>query len=116
MAIGKAEIMIEQRAVQKVAGPQTVIPVAQRGRPRQEPSGSALPGPEQPGRGALRETASVRETDDWITGEPSVQDLLRDPLIHAVLQRDGLGLQDLLQAIALGRSRLTAPAAASDAA
>jgi hypothetical protein len=67
-------------------------------------------------RGTLRETASLRETADWITGEPSVQDLLRDPLIHAVLQRDGLGLQDLLQAIALGRARLAPPAAESNAA
>jgi hypothetical protein len=67
-------------------------------------------------RGTLRETASLRETADWITGEPSVQDLLRDPLIHAVLQRDGLGLQDLLQAVAMGRSRLVPPAAESDAA
>ncbi len=98
--------MIEQRADQKVGGLQPAIPVAQRGRPRLE----------VPGRNALRETASVRETADWITGEPSVQDLLRDPLIHAILQRDGLGLQDLLQAITLGRSRLAPPATASDAA
>lgn len=103
--------MIEQRAVQKVAGRQPVIPVVQRERPRLE-----RPGPELPGRRALRETASLRETADWIIGEPSVQDLLRDPLIHAILQRDGLCPQDLLQAIALGRARLAPPAAESDAA
>lgn len=113
--------MIEQRAVQKVAGRQHAIPVAQRERPRPERPGPELPGPEipgreQPGRRVLRETASVRETADWIFGEPSVQDLLRDPLVHAVLQRDSLGLQDLLQAIALGRARLARAAAASDAA
>lgn len=55
----------------------------------------------------------------WIVGEPSLQDLLADPLVHAVLRRDGLSLQDLRRAIALGRRRL-APAArhhsASDAA
>lgn len=60
--------------------------------------------------------APSREASGWIAGEPSVQDILRDPLIHAVLNRDGLSLNDLLQAIALGRSRLTAPAAESDAA
>ena len=44
---------------------------------------------------------------DWISGEPDLQDLMADPLVHAVLRRDGLGLQDLRRAIALGRSRLT---------
>ena len=51
----------------------------------------------------------ITETANWIIGEPSVPDLLGDPVIHAVLRRDGLGLNDLLQAIAQGRSRL-APA------
>lgn len=59
---------------------------------------------------------AVRETANWITGEPSVQDMLRDPLVHAVLKRDGLGPQDLLRAIRLGRSRLAPPAPDSNAA
>jgi len=63
----------------------------------------------------------VTETIPWILGEPTVEDLLRDPLVHAVLRRDGLSPQDLLQAIALGRGRLdpamlVAAARASDAA
>ena len=63
----------------------------------------------------------VTETVPWILGEPTVEDLLRDPLVHAVLRRDGLSPQDLLQAIALGRGRLdpamlVAAARASDAA
>jgi hypothetical protein len=63
----------------------------------------------------------VTETVPWILGEPTVEDLLRDPLVHAVLRRDGLSPQDLLQAIALGRGRLdpallVAATRASDAA
>lgn len=63
----------------------------------------------------------VTETVPWILGEPSIEDLLRDPLVHAVLRRDGLSPQDLLQAIALGRGRLdpallAAAGRASDAA
>ena len=53
------------------------------------------------------------ETTPWIFGEPAMQDLLADPLIHAVLRRDGLSLQDLRRAIALGRGRLAAPPAAT---
>lgn len=56
----------------------------------------------------------VPEAGSWIAGEPAVQDLLGDPLIHAVLRRDGLSLPDLLQAIALGRRRLSPDPTASD--
>ena len=58
------------------------------------------------------------DAHDWIVGEPEIRDLLRDPVIHAVLRRDGLGLGDRLQAIALGRRRLApaGEAAAEDAA
>ncbi|GAB4358680.1 MAG: hypothetical protein Kow00114_11080 [Kiloniellaceae bacterium] len=63
----------------------------------------------------------VTETANWILGEPSVQEMLIDPVIHAVLRRDGLSLNDLLQAVAEARRRLAARApapaiAASDAA
>jgi hypothetical protein len=60
--------------------------------------------------------AAADEPGTWIAGEPAVRDVLGDPLIHAVLRRDGLSLQDLLRAIAVGRQRLASPAAASDAA
>ncbi|MPZ10119.1 MAG: hypothetical protein GEU89_07870 [Kiloniellaceae bacterium] len=69
----------------------------------------------------LLSEGSVTETTPWILGEPTIEELLRDPLVHAVLRRDGLNPQDLLQAVSLGRGRL-APAAlmevarASDAA
>jgi hypothetical protein len=69
----------------------------------------------------LLSEGTVTETTPWILGEPTIEELLRDPLVHAVLRRDGLNPQDLLQAVALGRGRL-APAAlmevarASDAA
>jgi len=64
----------------------------------------------------------VTETANWILGEPSVQEIMVDPVIHAVLRRDGLGLNDLQRAIARGRSRLApvntavGPLPASDAA
>jgi hypothetical protein len=69
----------------------------------------------------LLSEGTVTETTPWILGEPTIEELLRDPLVHAVLRRDGLNPQDLLQAVSLGRGRL-APAAlmevarASDAA
>ena len=44
---------------------------------------------------------------NWIVGEPAVPDLLDDPLIHAVLRRDGLSLADLQSAIARARRRLS---------
>jgi hypothetical protein len=46
----------------------------------------------------------------WIVGEPAMPDLLDDPLIHAVLRRDGLSLADLQVAITRARRRLAAPA------
>lgn len=49
----------------------------------------------------------VTETSPWILGEPSLQDVLGDPVVHAVLRRDGLSTQDLMRAIVRGRSRLS---------
>lgn len=54
----------------------------------------------------------VTETADWIVGEPSVQEMLIDPVVHAVLRRDGLSLNDLLKAVANARGRLAAGVAA----
>lgn len=47
------------------------------------------------------------ETVTWIVGEPTVRDLIADPVVHAVLRRDGLSKQDLMRAIARGRHRLS---------
>ena len=44
-----------------------------------------------------------------------LRDLQQDPLIHAILRRDGLSLQDLLQAMAEGRRRLQPRGAAAAA-
>lgn len=93
--------MIEQHDPPQIAGGQSVLPVA-----RSQLAGGALP----------PLPAAAGEAGAWIAGEPAVRDVLGDPLIHAVLRRDGLSLQDLLQAIAVGRRRLAPPAAASDAA
>jgi hypothetical protein len=99
--------MIEQRAIPKSPDNGSATQPPQRDTAKQE--------------AFLWETASRnvsrRDTAAWIVGEPSVQDLLHDPLVHSLLRRDGLSLQDLQQAIALGRRRLAAERpAASDAA
>jgi len=57
----------------------------------------------------------VTETAPWIAGEPSVEELLRDPVMRALLRRDGLSAQDLMGAIARGRGRLAAAPAVSAA-
>lgn len=54
----------------------------------------------------------VTETANWVVGEPSMQEMLIDPVVHAVLRRDGLSLNDLLQAVAEARGRLAAGVAA----
>jgi hypothetical protein len=56
----------------------------------------------------------VTETAPWIVGEPSVQELLGDPVVHAVLRRDGLSVHDLMRAIARGRGRLSPTLAVSN--
>jgi hypothetical protein len=54
---------------------------------------------------------------DWLLGEPPLSEVICDTLVHAILHRDGLSLQDLQRAIALGRRRLAAGRpATSDAA
>jgi len=57
----------------------------------------------------------VTETSPWIVGEPSLQDVLGDPVVHAVLRRDGLSTQDLMRAIVRGRSCLSPARPASNA-
>lgn len=42
----------------------------------------------------------------WIHGEPTVDDLLDDPVVITLLQRDGLTSDDVRAAVALGRQRL----------
>ncbi|MEQ9609824.1 MAG: hypothetical protein RLN99_19370 [Kiloniellaceae bacterium] len=54
----------------------------------------------------------VIETANWVLGEPSMQEMLIDPVIHAVLRRDGLTLNDLIQAVTQARGRLAAGIAA----
>lgn len=56
----------------------------------------------------------VRETKTWLVGEPLLQDVLGDPVVHAVLRRDGLTTQDLMRAIIRARSCLAARRRSSD--
>lgn len=52
---------------------------------------------------------SASDKTAWIVGEPAMPELFDDPLIHAVLRRDGLSLADLQRAVTLARRRLAAP-------
>ncbi len=67
------------------------------------PGGESWPGAVEDVPSPITREPAAR---DWILGEPCLQELQQDPLIHAVLRRDGLSLADLRRAIALGRSRL----------
>jgi hypothetical protein len=37
----------------------------------------------------------IRASDPWRYGEPYLSDVMNDPLVHLVMKRDGLGLQDV---------------------
>jgi hypothetical protein len=41
-----------------------------------------------------------------LDAEPSLSDLIDDPVLHAVMARDGIGCADLVGAIDLARARL----------
>lgn len=46
--------------------------------------------------------------------EPSLEDMFADPLVHLVMQRDGIGRADVEEAIDRARARLMAAKACSD--
>lgn len=54
------------------------------------------------------ETANVRQEPDI---EPSLEDMLADPLVHLVMQRDGVSRADVQQVIDQTRARLVTGAA-----
>ena len=45
----------------------------------------------------------------WEWGEPTLEDLLSDPIVEAVLRRDGLTRRDVWRAVAQARRRLESP-------
>ena len=47
--------------------------------------------------------------DTPFDAEPKLDDLLDDPVTHAVMRRDGVSRADLLAHIAAARARLLAP-------
>jgi hypothetical protein len=51
---------------------------------------------------------------DRSDAEPELDELLADPVLHAVLRRDGLSLGDLEAAIAGARARLAGAARGQD--
>ena len=44
----------------------------------------------------------------WVQGEPSLQDVLNDPTIRTVMNRDGVRIEDLTELCAIVRKRLIA--------
>lgn len=69
--------------------------------------------PQSDPRPASEPSASDRST--WMEGEPAMPELFEDPVVHAVLRRDGLSLADLQRAITLARRRLADPARRGEA-
>lgn len=49
--------------------------------------------------------------DEWLKGEPHLQELLTDPIVHLVMRRDNLGPDDVWMAIDQARDALHGPAA-----
>jgi hypothetical protein len=45
---------------------------------------------------------------DWMAGEPSVEDLLSDPISDLILRHDGLTRQDVWRAVESARRALAA--------
>jgi len=48
----------------------------------------------------------MSSSQDWMAGEPALEDLLSDPILDVVLRRDGLTRRDVWQAVELARERL----------
>ena len=56
------------------------------------------------------------EREGWDGGEPSIAELLSDPIVELVLRRDGLTRRDVWRAVEAARRRLSQARAASSAA
>ena len=42
----------------------------------------------------------------WLNGEPAIDDVLSDPIVHAVMRSDGLTYEDVHAAITVALARL----------
>lgn len=51
----------------------------------------------------------------WLQGEPEIEEMLRDPVVHLVMARDGLTPQMLRRALRAGGERLLSAAGADPA-
>ena len=58
---------------------------------------------------------TVTAQDDWLKGEPPIEEILTDPIMHLVMRRDNLGPADVWAAIDRGRAALHGRAPHSDA-
>ncbi len=44
--------------------------------------------------------------DAWLNGEPNVEDMLADPIVHLVMRRDGITIETMRAAVRAVRARL----------
>ncbi|MHC4092865.1 MAG: hypothetical protein ACYSVY_21760 [Planctomycetota bacterium] len=44
--------------------------------------------------------------DQWLHGEPSVEELLSDPIVHLMMRYDGITAHDVWAAMQVAQSRL----------
>ena len=48
-----------------------------------------------------------RQADYWVPGrEPTLAEVLSDPIVHLVMRRDGISASDVRAAVRLGQARL----------
>lgn len=48
--------------------------------------------------------STVPAQDNWLLGEPSIHEILSDPIVHLVMRRDNVGPADVWAAIDRGRA------------
>lgn len=70
---------------------------------------ASTPGLPPPHSAAVtRRAAPSRRPDPWRNGEPSLADVMADPLVHLVMQRDGLRSDQVWPVIRQAQSDLNA--------
>ncbi len=52
---------------------------------------------------------------DWLDGEPGLDEVMADPIVHLVMRRDGLSADMVRAAVAAGVARLAGAAAGQPA-
>ncbi len=48
----------------------------------------------------------MRESKSWLQGEPSIREVMSDPIVHLVMRRDGLTPEDVWPVILAASEQL----------